>query len=201
MRNKRFGRIMNWVGVLILLGSGLAVQARAGETLSGKTAENPDGIYGFSMVTIDGQNRSLAAYQGTVLLVVNTASKCGYTPQYASLEALYRRFKKQGFTILAFPANNFGHQEPGTNAQIRSFCQANYDVSFDLFSKISVRGDDIHPLYRFLTSRPNVAGDIRWNFTKFLVGRDGRIVARFEPATDPLSPEVVAVLEKELARH
>jgi glutathione peroxidase len=153
------------------------------------------------MTMIDGTEKPLRDYDGQVLLLVNTASKCGFTPQYSSLEKLYRKYRDEGFTILAFPANNFGAQEPGTDAQIKEFCSTNYDVTFDLFSKISVKGDDIHPLYAYLTSLPEVGGEIQWNFTKFLVDRDGTVISRFNTRVDPLDESVTTALEKALGRE
>lgn len=159
------------------------------------------GVHDFTMVTIDGDERPLSEYEGRVLLIVNTASKCGFTPQYESLETLYRKYRDRGFTILAFPANNFGAQEPGSDEQIKEFCTTNYDVTFDLFSKISVKGEDMHPLYAYLTGLPDVGGDIKWNFTKFLVDADGQVLARFDTRVDPLDEQVVTALEDALGEE
>lgn len=156
-------------------------------------------IYGFNVETITGEKKSLGAYKGQVLLIVNTASLCGYTPQYEELEKLYRKYSSQGFKILAFPANEFGAQEPGTNAEIAAFCKTHYSVSFDLFSKIKVQGDGMSPLYLFLTTESGHNGDIPWNFTKFLVNREGAVVDRFGPPVEPLSPALVKRLEEVLA--
>ena len=161
-------------------------------------------IYDFTMKTIDGKDAALSVYKGKVVLIVNVASQCGFTPQYKGLEALYRKYKDRGFTILGFPANNFGQQEPGTDAEIKTFCTTNYDVTFDLFSKISVKGDDQHPLYRFLTSAktdPKFAGDVKWNFQKYLVDRTGNIVAKFASAVQPRSDEITSALEKALGAN
>jgi glutathione peroxidase len=157
-------------------------------------------IYDFTLNSIDGKPAPLANYKGKVLLVVNVASRCGFTPQYTALEATYEKYKDQGFVILGFPANNFGGQEPGTNAEIKTFCASKYMVTFPLYSKVSVKGDDQTPLYHFLTTdaNPSLTGDIKWNFTKFLVDRNGNVVQRFEPATKPDSPEVIAAIEKAL---
>ncbi len=154
----------------------------------------------FKMISIEGDTVDLALYQGKVVLVVNTASKCGLTPQYKDLQALYERYRDAGLIILGFPANNFLGQEPGTNQEIREFCSLNYGVSFPMFAKISVKGEDQHPLYTYLTdsTKHEFGGAIRWNFTKFLVGRDGKLKARFEPKTPPLDPAVVSAVEKEL---
>jgi glutathione peroxidase len=129
------------------------------------------------------------------VLIVNVASRCGFTPQYAGLEALYEKYKDRGFVILGFPANNFGGQEPGTNEEIKTFCSSKYNVTFPMYSKISVKGDDKAPLYQFLTA---TGGEIQWNFTKFLVDKNGKVVARFEPKVTPESPEVAEAIEKAL---
>jgi len=128
---------------------------------------------------------------------VNVASKCGFTPQYKALEAVYQKYQDKGLVIAGFPANNFGAQEPGTNEEIKTFCTRTYSVTFPMYAKISVKGADIAPLYEFLTK--STGGDIKWNFTKFVIGKDGRIVVRFEPAVKPDSPEVTAAIEKALA--
>jgi len=157
-------------------------------------------LYDFKMKNIDGKDIDLSKYKGKVVLVVNVASKCGYTPQYKGLEAIYEKYKKQGFVILGFPANQFGSQEPGTDSEIKQFCTATYDVKFPMFSKIVVKGDGIHPLYQWLiasSDRPN--DDIEWNFTKFLVGRDGKVIKRFMSKNTPESPEVTQAIEGALA--
>lgn len=152
---------------------------------------------------IDGKTVDLAdAHGGKVLLVVNTASKCGLTPQYEGLETLYEKYKDKGFEVLAFPANEFGAQEPGSNSQIKEFCTGKYDVKFPLYGKIKVKGEGIHPLYQALTSKetdPKFAGDIKWNFTKFLINRKGEVIARFEPKETPESPAVTKAIEAALA--
>lgn len=152
-------------------------------------------LYGFTVRTIDGADTSLAAWRGKTLLIVNTASRCGFTPQYEALEALYKRYAARGFVVLAFPANNFMAQEPGTDAEIQQFCTTKYATTFPIFAKISVRGRHIAPLYAWLTQQSGFPGAIPWNFAKFLVSPEGRVVARFEPATDPLSKDVTAPLE------
>jgi len=157
-------------------------------------------IYGFSARTIDGRDQSLGDYRGQVLLVVNVASKCGFTPQYAGLEALYRQYQSQGFAVLGFPCDQFGHQEPGDEAAIREFCSLTYDVSFPLFAKIEVNGDAAHPLYQYLKkARPGLLGleSIKWNFTKFLIGRDGVPLRRYAPTDKPesLATDVAAALQ------
>lgn len=160
-------------------------------------------IYDFTMKSIDGQQVSLKSYNGKVVLLVNVASRCGYTPQYAGLEAVYEKYKDRGLVIVGVPANNFLWQEPGTNEEIKKFCSTKYNVKFPMMAKVSVRGDDETPLYRFLTDKsanPKVGGDIKWNFTKFLFDRNGNPVARFEPAVKPDSPEVAAAIEATLGR-
>jgi glutathione peroxidase len=158
-------------------------------------------VHEFTLNSIDGKPGPLAAYQGKVVLIVNVASRCGFTPQYAGLEALYEKYKDRGFTILGFPANNFGGQEPGTNEEIKTFCRTKYNVTFPMYSKISVKGDDKAPLYQFLTDKqanPATGGEIQWNFTKFLVDKNGKVVARFEPKVTPESPDVTEAIEKAL---
>jgi glutathione peroxidase len=165
-------------------------------------AKKPASVLDFQVKDIDGKAVDLAKFKGDVLLVVNTASQCGYTPQYEGLEALYQKYKGKGFDVLAFPANEFGQQEPGSDPEIKQFCSSKYNVTFPLFSKIVVKGEGIHPLYRLLTSKetdPKFGGDIRWNFTKFLVNRKGEVVARFEPADKPESTKVVQAVEAALA--
>jgi len=157
-------------------------------------------LYDFRVRTIEGAEKSLADYRGRVLLIVNTASRCGFTPQYASLERIYREYRDRGFEVLAFPANNFMNQEPGTDEEIKSFCTVRYDTSFPLFAKISVKGRDIAPLYAHLTRESPFPGAIGWNFTKFLVARDGSVVARFDSRTDPADRKVKEAIESELAR-
>jgi len=160
-------------------------------------------IYDFTMKSIDGQQVSLKDYSGKVVMVVNVASKCGFTPQYAGLEKLYEKYKDRGFVIVGVPANNFAQQEPGTNEEIKKFCSNKYNVTFPMMSKVSVLGEDETPLYRFLTDKsanPQVGGDIKWNFTKFLFDRNGKPVARFEPAVTPDSAEVQTAVESTLSK-
>lgn len=144
----------------------------------------------------------LKRYKGKVLLVVNTASKCGYTPQYEGLQAVYEKYNAQGFYVLGFPANNFGGQEPGSNTEIKEFCTSKFKVTFPMFAKISVKGEDQDPLYKYLTGKetnPQFAGDISWNFNKFLVDRKGKVVARFSSKDTPQGEAVTAAIEKYLA--
>ena len=159
-------------------------------------------VYDFTMKNIDGQDINLDAYKGKVVMIVNVASKCGFTPQYEGLEALYDKNKDNGFVILGFPANNFLSQEPGSDTEIKEFCSTKYHVTFPMFSKISVKGSDQHPLYTFLTNKtsdPDFAGDISWNFNKFLLDRSGKIVARFGSKDAPESDAVTAAVVKYLA--
>ena len=160
-----------------------------------------ESVYNFTLKSIDHQPVSLSTYHGKALLLVNVASKCGYTPQYAALESLYEKYKAQGLVIVGIPANNFMSQEPGTDAEIKTFCTNKYNVSFPMMSKVSVKGEDQAPLYAFLTDKssdPKFGGEIKWNFTKFLFDRNGNPVARFEPAVTPDSPEVIAAVEAAL---
>jgi glutathione peroxidase len=155
------------------------------------------------MKSLDGKEVDLSTYKGKVVLIVNVASQCGLTPQYEGLEALYEKYGKDGLVILGFPANEFGKQEPGTDGEIAEFCSSNYGVKFPMFSKIVVKGAGSHPLYQFLTGQetnPKFAGDISWNFEKFLVDREGNVVARFAPRTAPDSADLVKSVEAELAK-
>jgi len=166
-------------------------------------AKKPGSVLDFHVKDIDGKDVDLGKYRGKVLLIVNTASQCGFTPQYKDLEAIYQKYKDQGLEVLAFPANEFGAQEPGDNSQIKEFCSNNYKVSFPLFSKIVVNGERTHPLYQFLTSdstNPKFAGKIPWNFTKFLVDRKGEVIDRFQPKDNPSSEKVATAIEKALAQ-
>lgn len=163
--------------------------------------ETMNSIYDFSLKDIDRKEVSLGQYRGKVVLMVNVASRCGYTPQYEALQKVYLKYKDRGFVILGFPANNFMAQEPGTDEEIKTFCSTKYNVTFPIFSKISVKGDDIHPLYKFLTSKetnPDFGGDIKWNFSKFLLDKSGKIIARFEPKVTPESDPVIQAIEKAL---
>jgi glutathione peroxidase len=156
-------------------------------------------LHDFSAKTIDGADRSLRDYAGKIALVVNVASQCGLTPHYGGLEELYRSFKDRGLVVLGFPCNQFGNQEPGSEADIRSFCETRYGVTFPMFAKIDVNGPRRHPLYDYLTAAPTTpdgAGDVQWNFAKFLVDRSGNVVARFAPSTPPVSEEIVGAVEK-----
>ena len=160
----------------------------------------PRSLFDIPVNTIDGKPDTLASYRGKVLLVVNVASKCGLTPQYTGLEALYQSRRAQGLEILGFPANDFKGQEPGTDAEIKQFCAGKYDVTFPMFDKLEVNGDNRHPLYVALAGKDSpFPGDIHWNFTKFVIGRDGKIVARFDSKVKPDSPEITQAIETALA--
>lgn len=158
-------------------------------------------IYDFTMTDIDGKPVSLAQFKGKVLLLVNTASFCGNTPQYADLQKLYEENRDKGLEILAFPANNFGRQEPGTNDEIKGFCYTKYALTFPLFAKISVKGQDTHPLYRYLTEQSPFPGEVEWNFQKYLVDRNGNVIARYHHRTKPLSNEIVSGVTQALAKN
>jgi glutathione peroxidase len=164
-----------------------------------KIMEQQPKLYSFSMKTIDGKDKPLSEYKGKVLLIVNVASKCGHTPQYKGLQSIYEKYKDRGFIILGFPANNFLRQEPGTNDEIKKFCTLNYGVTFDMFSKISVKGSDQDPLYQYLTKESPVPGVVTWNFQKYLVDRKGNVVEKFAPGTGPEEKEVIDKIEQLLS--
>ena len=177
---------------IILLAAVLCVQIIA--------VRAADSIYDIPLKDIDGKSTSLKPYKGKVLLVVNVASKCGYTPQYTGLQALYEKYKDQGLVVTGFPCNQFGTQEPGTDEEIKQFCTSKYSVTFPMFDKLEVNGANRHPLYKTLAGEDSpTAGDIKWNFTKFLVGRDGKIVKRFDSKVKPDSPEMIQAIEAALA--
>ncbi len=158
-------------------------------------------VYDFKAKTIDGKEQSLRDYEGKVLLVVNVASQCGLTPHYGGLQELYTNFGPRGLVVLGFPCNQFGAQEPGSEGEIKTFCETNYGVSFPMFAKIDVNGGARHPLYEYLTAQqttPDGPGDIQWNFAKFLVDRSGNVVARFSPTEKPVSDDIVGAIEKAL---
>lgn len=183
-------------GIMVLLIVAIAISFA-----QNNSAASQSSVYDFTMENIDGEMINLNKYQGKVALVVNVASKCGFTPQYEGLQSLYEEYKDRGFVVLGFPANNFANQEPGTDAQIQEFCTTNFGVSFPMFSKISVKGDDQDPLYNFLTSEttnPEFSGEITWNFNKFLVGPDGKVINRFESSDEPQSEKVVTAIEQVL---
>ncbi len=159
-----------------------------------------DSVHEFKAKNIDGEETPLNQFEGKVLLIVNTASECGYTPQYEGLQAVYETYEDEGLLILGFPANNFGGQEPGTDEEIKQFCKVNYDVSFPMFSKVSVKGDDMHPLFNYLTTaeNPDFTGEIKWNFEKFLVDGQGNLLHRFRSDDEPESEEIINAIEKAL---
>lgn len=164
-------------------------------------AETSGSLYDIPLKDIDGKDTSLKAYQGKVLLVVNVASKCGYTPQYTALESVHKKYQDKGFTVLGFPCNDFGHQEPGTPEEIKTFCSSKYDVTFPLFAKLHVKGAEQHPLYAALTGAQSpFPGDIKWNFGKFVISRDGKVLARFDSKVKPDSPEITSAIESALAQ-
>jgi len=169
----------------------------AGLTTMGITS---DSIYKFKPTNINGKETSLSKFKGKVLLIVNTASECGYTPQYEGLQTLYEKYNEQGFVVLGFPTNNFGGQEPGTDEQIKEFCNVNYDVSFPMFSKVSVKGNNQHPLFQYLTTaeNSNFSGAIKWNFEKFIIGKDGKLKHRFRSAVKPGSDKIKKAIEEEI---
>lgn len=192
-------RIMAACGILAL---GLSSTEAADELK--KYAGKPVSVHDFTVDLIDGTRKPLSDYKGKVLLVVNVASKCGYTKQYSGLEALYLAYASQGLVVLGFPANNFMGQEPGTNEEIATFCSTRFNVTFPMFAKISVGGDDIHPLYRFLTDEERhgkLGGKITWNFNKFLVDGDGKLINRFGTRVDPDAPEIKHAIEEALKKH
>jgi glutathione peroxidase len=154
-------------------------------------------VHEFTIHSIDGKSVPLSSYKGKVLLLVNVASKCGYTPQYAGLQSLYDQYKSKGLVVIGIPANNFGGQEPGSDEEIKTFCTRNYNVTFPMMSKVSVKGADMTPLYGYLTQE---GGDVKWNFTKFLVGKDGKVIGRFESKVKPDAPELTSAIESALAK-
>lgn len=183
-----------WLAMAALLVGIAAAAEQRGESAMEKPL--PD----VALKRLDGKADSLGAYRGQVLLIVNVASECGYTPQYKGLQALYTRYRDRGFSVLGFPSNDFGKQEPGSDREIAKFCRANYGVEFPMFTKSVVLGEDAHPLYRDLASRPKpIGGDVTWNFEKYLVDRDGRVAARFDPEVTPEDPRVTNQIEQLLA--
>lgn len=181
-----------------------SIHSTAKETAKMSTATantSTKSVHDFTLKSIDGQEIKLDAYKGKVALLVNVASRCGYTPQYEGLQAIYSKYKDQGLVVLGFPANNFGSQEPGSNEEIKTFCSTKYNVTFPMFAKISVKGDDIHPLYQFLTSdEAGFNGEVKWNFGKFLVDGNGKVIARFESGDAPESSKVTQAIEQALKK-
>ncbi len=168
------------------------------QTTTPLTGVKEKSLYEFTVNRIDGKAQKLSDYKGKVVVVVNTASRCGLTPQYEGLEALYRKHKEQGLVVLGFPANDFNGQEPGTNEEIAEFCTTKFDVSFPMFSKITVKGKETHPLYKWLILKSGQEVDVEWNFAKFIVDRNGQVVGRFSPRTSPSDPAMLKVIETAL---
>lgn len=171
--------------------------ARAEDKKEGKVPE----VLSFPMKALDGKDADLAQYKGKVVLFVNVASKCGYTPQYEGLEALYEHYSKDGLVIVGVPANDFGRQEPGSNEEIAEFCKSKFSVTFPMLAKVSVKGPEITPLYQYLTTHAPQKGDVKWNFEKFLTSRDGRIVGRYLSKVKPDDPQLVQAIEAELKKR
>jgi glutathione peroxidase-family protein len=187
----------------ILLTAGIPATTAAEKKTDDAKSDTPANIHAFTVKDIDGNDVKLDRYAGKVCLIVNVASRCGLTERnYRELEPLFKKYKDQGLCVLAFPANNFMGQEPGSNAEIKSFCARKYNVTFDLFEKVSVKGKDICPLYKYLTTHPDseIAGDVKWNFQKYLVDREGQVIAKFGPRTNPQDKKLIAKLEAELAK-
>ncbi len=187
---------------LTVLGLALVVACGSVVVMAAEKDKTPE-VLNFKMKSLAGKEVDLARYQGKVLLIVNVASACGYTPQYKPMQALHEKYSEQGLAVLGFPCNQFGRQEPGSEQQIQAFCEKNYGVKFDMFSKVDVNGPGACGLYQHLTkidAKPEGAGKIGWNFEKFVIGRNGEVVARFPSGTEPDAPEVVKVLEAELAK-
>jgi len=185
------------IGLIVL---GIFIISRRVQAQEAPVPSGAQSVYDFKVKTMEGADKSLGDYKGQVLLIVNTASRCGFTPQYAGLEKLYERYKARGLIVLAFPANNFLDQEPGDDSTIKQFCEFTYKTSFPLFSKISVKGSQIAPLYQYLTTASGFNGSITWNFNKFLVNRQGRVIARFGTRTDPMDPQLEEDVLKALAQ-
>lgn len=201
-----YSKALFFLSGLVLFGVGLSpltesdVNAREKQlNVPSRTGASMAPLYGFRLPDIDGRPVDLKTFKGKVLLIVNTASMCGNTPQYAGLQEMYERYQERGFEILAFPANDFGQQEPGTNEDIKGFCYTKYSISFPLFSKISVVGKETHPLYRYLTEQSAFPGRVTWNFQKYLVDRSGNVIGKYDPGMNPLSPAILADVEKALA--
>src|ERR1700756_2063343 len=177
----------------------IALAVLAGSQTKPTASTSVPAALNFTMKTIDGKAVDLSKYQGRVVLMVNVASECGFTPQYAGLEELHKKYAAKGLSILGFPSNNFGGQEPGSDPEIADFCKKNYGVEFDMFSKIVVVGKDQAPLYRYLTTHPKVPGPVEWNFEKFLIGRNGEVIGRFKSEVEPLSKQMLAAIEGALS--
>jgi glutathione peroxidase len=187
-----------------VFGAGLEGWEKAGKSSAPEKSEDKEEeVLGFTLKDIDGKDVKLADYKGKVVVLVNVASKCGLTPQYKDLEAMYGKYKEKGLVVVGIPANEFGGQEPGTDPEIKEFCTKQYSVTFPMMSKVVVKGDGICPLYKFLTdekTNPGMSGEIKWNFTKFVVSREGKVVKRVEPKTRVSEEEVVKAIEAELEK-
>ncbi|HEY8503164.1 MAG TPA: glutathione peroxidase [Gemmataceae bacterium] len=182
---------------------GLAVLAAGTSLTAGEGGKKVTGPLDHKVTAIDGKEMDLSQYKGKVVLLVNVASRCGYTPQYEGLQALYQKYKDKGLVVIGVPSNDFGKQEPGTNEQIAEFCKANYGVTFPMLAKVKVKGEGKAPLYQYLTSKetnPDHAGEIGWNFEKFLIGRDGKVAGRYKSKVEPTSEELVGAIERELGK-
>lgn len=200
---KKYASALSAVVLLSTMAILQATVQAADEPAATADGEKVPAALAFKVQDLAGQEVDLAKYKGKVLLVVNTASNCGYTPQYEALEKLHEKYTDQGLVVIGFPCNQFLGQEPGSNAEIAEFCKSNYNVQFDMMAKVDVNGKNASPFYKFLTSEasdPKFAGPIKWNFTKFVIGRNGEVVARYEPAMEPASPQVVKRLETELSK-
>ena len=190
---------------LVLFGLGLTAFADSGgnarekqPSVASRVGDSSAPLYAFRLPDIDGHSVDLKRFKGKVLLIVNTASMCGNTPQYAGLQEMYERYRERGFEVLAFPANDFGQQEPGSNQEIKGFCYTKYSISFPLFSKISVVGKEKHPLYRYLTEQSPFPGRVTWNFQRYLVDRSGNVIGKYDPGMNPLSPTILTDVENAL---
>ncbi len=195
------GVVLAAVGWSLAAPKNLDANVKEPTTMPAKQANQPASPLDFVVKDIDGREQKLADHKGKVVLIVNVASKCGFTPQYAGLEELYKKYADKGFVIIGFPANNFLHQEPGTDAEIKQFCTGTYNVTFPIMSKISVLGEDKAPIYKYLTEKETAgdfAGDITWNFNKFLIDRNGNIIARYPSQTKPQDPKLTGEIEKAL---
>jgi len=194
-------KLIGGFAAITLFAVGAFLALRSPVNSNAQTKKAMTSIYDIPLKTIDGKPATLGQYKGKVLLIVNVASQCGYTPQYEGLEKIYKQYQSKGLVVLGFPANNFGGQEPGTEAEIVTFCSTNYGVTFPMFSKLSAAGADIHPLYKYLTEKetnPNFAGKINWNFNKFLIDKAGNPIARFDSADKPESAKVTQAIEQAL---
>lgn len=184
------------VAAIMIAGLIIFYQMKETEGSSAQTKGSMTSVYDITVKDIDGKQVKLDRYKGNVLMIVNVASECGFTPQYEGLQKIYQKYQSQGLVVLGFPANNFGGQEPGSEAEIKTFCTQRFKVTFPMFSKVSAKGSDIHPLYKYLTaSNPKFAGDVAWNFNKFLIDKTGNTIARFDSSDEPESADVTQAIE------